>query len=59
MNPQCHYNISLQSNRLDPLLQVHHSSFGVNSQQILTDTLGPVTAKLIPTALLHGLETQT
>lgn len=63
MNPKCHCNVTLQSNGLSPPLQIHHSRFGIDSQQIPTGTvkitLDPVTAKLILTPLLQGLEAQT
>jgi len=63
MNPEYHCNITLQSSGLSPPLQMYHSPFGRDSQQIPTCsvkiTLDPVTAKLILTTLLQGLVAQT
>lgn len=63
MNLKCHCNITLQSSGLISPLQLHHSPFGIDSQQIPTGnvkiTLDSVTAKLILTPLLQGLEAQT
>lgn len=63
MKPKCHCNVTLQSNGLSAPLQMLHSPFGIDSQQIpagtVEITLDPVTAKLILTPLLRGLEAQT